>query len=150
MSTGVSDGADELRQLGAALKAAGDKVMRKEVIDSLKQATGPIGDDVRAEAARTFGRRGGLADIVANTKVTTKVRLAGRQAGVRIVGRNTIKQLEATDLGSLRHPLWGNKSHWRSQSIRPGWWSRPIEERAPQIRDDLRDAVHQGLKRAVR
>lgn len=143
----MADGADELRQLGTALKGA-EKVIRKETLASLKATTAPLGTAVKAEAA-TLPSRGGLAGKVAATRVTTKVRMSGRQAGVRIVGTGRLN-IDALDRGSLRHPLFGNKAHWFGQSVRPGWWSRPIEDAAPQIAADLEQAIGSALKQHVK
>lgn len=143
----MADGADELRQLGTALKGA-DKVIRKETLTSLKATTEPLGSAVKAEAS-TLPGRGGLAAKVAATRVSTKVRMSGRQAGVRIVGLGRLN-IDRLDRGSLRHPLFGNKQHWFGQSVRPGWWSRPIEAAAPQVAEDLGNAVGAALKRHVK
>ena len=60
-----------------------------------------------------------------------------------------LKKLEALDRGELRHPLYGNRKYWFSQSVRPGFWSRPIEDRAPQIRDAVAKEVGDGLHKLV-
>ncbi len=140
-------GADELRSLGAALKGA-DKALRKEIQTALKATVAPLADAVKAEGGSTLPSRGGLAAKVEATRITTKIRMTGRQAGVRIVGKGKL-EIEPLDVGVLRHPLFGNEKFWFQQSVRPGWWSRPIEERADTIRADLAQAIGDALKRVV-
>lgn len=145
----MATGPDELRDLGRALKALGDKQVRKDTIDSLKRVTAPLTDVVQAEARTVLPQRGGLADVVAQTKVTTKIRLSGRQAGIKLVGRGRVS-VDRIDRGDLRHPLFGNRSYWFNQSVRPGWWSRPILEQADRVGRDLEQAIGDGIRRAVR
>lgn len=144
----MADAADELRELAAALKTAGDKVMRKEVIDTLKAEAKPLGESAMRNAGATLPRRGGLAEVVAATPVTVKVRLGGRQAGITLVGRGRVG-IASIDEGTLRHPLYGNRAFWFSQSVRPGWWSETISRGAPQVAMKLEEAIAAGLQRAV-
>jgi len=143
----VSNGAEELRQLGAVLKGT-DKLIRKETLDSLKATTAPLGDAVSAEASSILPQRGGLAAKVAASRVTAKIRTSGRQAGVRLVAKGRL-EIDPIDRGIVRHPLFGNTSHWYGQSVLPGWWSRPITDAAPRIAEDLSEAIGAALKRAV-
>ena len=66
----MADGVAEMRQLAAALRTAGDKVMRKEVIDTLKNEARPLGEKAIQEGESVLPRGGGLGAIVGATPVT--------------------------------------------------------------------------------
>lgn len=146
----ATSGPEELIELGKALKGA-EKPIRAGTLKALKAAaTTDVQDAVRDEGAPTLPQRGGLAERAAAVRVSAKVRLSGRQAGVRIVGRGRMKNLDALDRGTVRHPLFGDRAHWYPQTVLPGWWSRPITARAPQIRAKLAETIGEELKTLVR
>jgi hypothetical protein len=69
----------------------------------------------------------------------------GRGAGIRIIakakgprGERYVGPLEA---GMLRHSLFGNRRHWYAQPVYPGFFSEPIKESAPEIREQIVQAM---------
>ena len=40
--------------------------------------------------------------------------------------------LQRLDDGRLRHPLFGDRGHWYSQPVKPGWWSDSLRKAADQ------------------
>lgn len=145
----MTDGAAQLAQLGGALLSA-DRVVRRRVTDALQASARRVEPAVRAAAASTLPRRGGLADRAAQTRVTARVTGAGRDVTVTLEGDGPIDGLEALDEGRVTHPLYGNRGFWFEQSVPSGWWSRPIEARGDEIRDDIAEGMHDALRRAVR
>lgn len=116
-------GAEQLGKLGADLKAAGDKQLRKELFKACQRMAGPIAEAIR----RAFrdDLPSGLGVWVASAmKITRKVRTIGKGAGVRFIVRRpkggTEADLSALDRGRAKHPTFGHRP-WVLQSagIRP-------------------------------
>lgn len=127
---------------------------RREVTSQLrKEIRRPI-PSVRAAVKRraldVLPRGGGLNVWVSRTKVTAKIRLAGRAAGVQLKGsRKSAKDksdLRRLDAGKVRHPSWGRRGgdQWHSQAVTPGFFTKPSAEV-----DQWRAAVERALDNAV-
>ena len=134
------EGADQLKRLAAAAKEAGRNDLRKELLADFRKNGKPVVEDVKASAAETLPRSGGLAGIVAASKITVRTRTGGKQVGVRITGAGAapLKRLNA---GNLRHPLFGDRQHWYGQNVRAGWFDRPIEKHEAAFRGGCLDAI---------
>jgi hypothetical protein len=59
---------------------------------------------------------------------------------MRFEARNK-HEIKALDRGRLRHPLYGNKEHWYTQTVQAGWFSTPIEEMSQEIRVEVSEAL---------
>lgn len=117
-------GAEKLSRLGADLKAAGDKDLRRE----LMQACGRLGKAIAPEIPKAFEadlpHAGGFGSWAADgMKVKRRVRTIGKGAGVRFVvtrpkgdGEADVRSL---DRGRYKHPTWGHKP-WVIQLGRSG------------------------------
>lgn len=130
------EGAEKLQALAKALKQVGDKELRKELFSSLQRATKPTREKVRANLAADLPHAGGLAAIMAASRLSTRTRAAGKNPAVRIEAKAP-HDLRSMDKGRIRHPVYGNRKKWATQQIEPGVFSKPIEEDAPQIRDEI-------------
>lgn len=136
----VIKGAEDLEKLGRALKQVGDRELRKELLAALRAATKPMKEAVQASARENLPSRGGFADLVAASRFTTKNRLSGKNVGMRFEAKNR-HEIKALDRGRLRHPLYGNKEHWYTQTVTAGWFSTPIEEMSQEIRVEVSEAL---------
>jgi len=106
-------GAEKLGKLGADLKAAGDKELRRELFRACQRMARPI-----AEAIRDAFRKelpGALGEWVASAlTIRRRVRTIGKGAGVRFLvkrpktGAGGEADLSAMDRGRGRHPVWGH------------------------------------------
>jgi hypothetical protein len=135
------EGADQLRDIGKQLRAAGEegKALRKELLREVRGvAKGPLSDELKQAA--TSGRipkRGGLAAYTAkNLKVGVRTRLSGREVGVTALVSVRDMDLPKLEQGKLRHPTFGH-GPWVNQTIRAGVFS----DAAEQVADDLAAAV---------
>lgn len=147
MASGIDisvSGADRLASLGAALRAAGDKDLRRELLKAMQRSAKPLKAAAREAAATRLPRRGGLAERVAGSRFSAKTRTAGKNAGVRIVGASDL-DLRSMDRGRLRHPVYGHR-RWVNQQIPAGWFSDALEERAPAVRVELVKAIDEVAK----
>ena len=144
-------GSRQLRDLGTRLKAAGAEAkMRRDMLAAIRSAAGEAIPDIRESARSTLPRSGGLADRVADQAFAVRTSLVGKTGGrVSIVGRG-MKELRDIDRGRLRHPLWGNRRHWYQQKVTPGFFSKPIEKKAPAIRVRIIDAMASVARKLAR
>lgn len=140
----VVSGAEDFAKLGKALRQVGDKELRRELFASLQRATKPTRAKVR-ESLGDLPRRGGLAATMQASRLSTRSRAGGKNPSVRIEAKAP-HDLRSMDRGRLRHPVHGNRKVWAVQSIEPGVFSKPIEEDAPQIRDEILS----GMERVAR
>lgn len=138
MGVAVADGAAQLAALAAALKAAGNKGLQRELSKGINSALKPLKAAVAQSALAKLPSSGGLAARAAGIPVRTR-----RNAnGVRVVasGRGGMKNVKALDAGSVRHPVFGRNA-WVSQSVTPGFWTEPTEALAPEVRAELMKAI---------
>lgn len=132
------EGADQLRALGKALREAGDKQLKRELMKASQRATRPVKQEIPASARKTLPSGGGLNDWVASTKVKTRTRTGGRNVGVEITGTvgkrmRATSDVRAINRGRLRHLTYG-RPPWVTQRVKPGYWDDvmdgPVTQRA--------------------
>lgn len=146
-------GARDLEQLSRALKESGDRELRKVLLASIRKTNKPTIDHVRESARENLPSTGGLADLVAASKIGTRTRLTTKAVGIEIRGTGkSVRNLRRLNEGKLRRPLFGNKSYWFEQDVRPNWFTDPIEKDLPRIHQGLTHVmgdVAQKIKRSV-
>lgn len=135
----VVTGADELYAVAKRLRGA-DKTIRKEMLQAIRTSAKPMLAAARASAAAELPTRGGLNTAVARSRFSVQTKTAARTAGVRLKATNP-HEIGAMNRGRLRHPVFGNRRVWATQSITPGWWTKPLEAHAPAVRTAVAAAV---------
>ena len=138
------DGARQLAQVSRALKTA-SPALRRELADGIREGTEPVKREAMAELSAVLPIRGGAsAQIPPTAKVVTQ-RLGGRASpGLRLraTSPGARRNLQAIDRGILRHPLFGNRDHWFTTRVPPGWFSRPTTAAMPRLRKVLVDRMN--------
>jgi hypothetical protein len=120
--------ADDLRRF------SGRKEMSKLLRKRLREPVPAVRRAIRRRALATMPQRGGLARWVAATKITARISLSGRGAGVVLRGsRKSVgdkSDLRRLDAGRIRHPSWGRRGRgqWHTQAVRPGWFTGEAAE----------------------
>lgn len=128
-------GQRDLRRLAERLHQAGSPVgIRREVTKALNKATEPAKDAVAQSALDILPHSGGLAELVASARISTRTTLRGSNPSVRLTGRLSGHDLRAIDRGRLRHPVFGNRGAWVTQNVPPGFWTKPLERNARRTR----------------
>ncbi len=135
------EGADDLQRLAVRLKEAGRNDLRKELLAGIRKANKPIVAAIRDGIRERLPSRGGLADEVARATISTRTKLTGRSVGVTMLGTKGKSKLERLNRGILRHPLYGNRSHWYTQAVEPGWFDDSIREHLDVLRNNITDAM---------
>lgn len=142
--------ARDLELLGRRLKTA-DKELRKGLLREIRTAGKPTVESVKESARSTLPRGGGLGDLVARQSYGVRTRLSGKSAGVRIQGTGrTVRGLESLDSGTVRHPVYGNRGAWVSQSVTPGFFTKPITDDLPRFRRAVEQAIESTAESIVR
>jgi hypothetical protein len=141
----------ELRRLSAALRAADRTDLQKELTRAMGRASRPLKASARQGAIQILPYRGGLAEEVAGSAFSARVRKVGKGAGVRIRGVDRrAYDLNRMDDGFVRHPVYG---HWRKglppQRITPGWFTKPLTLDAPKVRDEILQAIDDVAQKLV-
>lgn len=130
-------GADRLERIGRQLKASGNKDLRKELLAGIQRAAKPL-KAVAQEAARSeLPKKGGLNEFVASGKWSVRTRSGGRNPGVTVVGKKSGHDVAAINRGRLRHPVFGHRAVWVTQTIRPNLITDALAKRAPDVRGEL-------------
>lgn len=131
------------------------KALRK----TLREPVDPVRRRIKATARATLPKRGGLGNWVAQTKITAKVTLRGKSAGIRLRGgRRSVSNLRghtdggqsdirAIDRGRVRAPSWGRRyrGQWHTQRVQEGFFTRTAAE-SPEWEDAVRKAVNQATE----
>jgi hypothetical protein len=151
-------GADELaRSLNAVavrLRELGDGGLARELQTTVGRAVDPLKDRIPAALRPHLPDR--YADeLEAELKVrrSTSLGAAGDTAQVTVLASTSgskKRKLRQLDDGILRHPVFGNrKVTWPTQSVTPGWFSDPVEESVPAVRDAIEQALDNVVEKAV-
>ncbi len=145
-------GAHQFGDLAKELRRQGEsgKGLRKELYKSIQRSTRPLKADAKASAAATLPHRGGLADLVAASKLSTRTRGGGNRVGVRIVATGKkVRDVAAMDRGRLRRPTFGHKP-WVTQQVEPGWFTKPMEAGADKVRREILQAMEKVARLIAR
>lgn len=142
-------GAEQLVRVSKALKGA-PKELRSELTKGITRAVKPLKQSAKAEARNSLPRRGGLGRRVAKTKLPHRRRATGNAAGVRVLAQpGAVADPKRIDRGRVRHPTFG-RGPWVLQDVQPGWFSRPMQDGAPQVRKELVKAMDDVARKIAR
>lgn len=129
-------GGQQLERLSHALKMAGSLDLQRELSKAISAEMKPLQEQVKNHARAILPRRGGLNRRVAASQFRT-VKL---RSGVRLQARSSYS-LQLLDRGTVRHPVFGNRSRWVTERVRPGWWSDPVKTAAPDAQRKIQAAM---------
>jgi hypothetical protein len=133
-------GAEDLGVLAKRLKEVGDKELKKELLRGIRAGTKGTHAKIRASARMNLPKRGGLAEIIAKSKISTKTRMSGRWTGINIKATSK-HDVASMNRGSLRHPIFGRSGKWDEQPVPVGWFTHPIEADADTIRAEIQKVM---------
>jgi hypothetical protein len=118
------EGLEEFKRLALVLRsesgAGGGAItggVRKNLLAELRAAGKPVTVAIRAAYAEEMPKGGGLASRLARAQIGVRSRLTGKSAGTNIVATVPGWDLEAIESGTIRHPVYNNRSNWVSQSV---------------------------------
>lgn len=127
------EGGEKLAKLARQLKETGDKGLQRELRKQLRTAAAPVIREAQQAAEQSLPHRGGLNAFVGAGQVRVQTSMSGRNARVRLRPRRGA----GAERGRLRHPVFGNRDRWVTQTVKPGWFTATLEEHAPEVRQQL-------------
>lgn len=139
-------GAEQLEALGRRLKGAAGAPLRRELLRGIRESNKPTIAKIRERARTDLPRSGGLAEQVARDRISTRTRLTGSSAGVRIF-RSRGRGLNE---GRLRHPVFGNRKTWVQQQVPSHWFDEPVRDDLPNIRRSVEKAMRDVARKIER
>lgn len=148
-------GADDFLRLSKALKAAGEKELRKGLHKGLRQAVAKHKPTVAEGLAAALPS--GLSGRGANVKQAIQVK-TGKNPGVTVgirygkagrgLGAANAKLVNAS--GAIRHPAF-SRSRWVTQSVGgSGWFDEGWRKAAPELREELVAVLEDIANQVVR
>jgi len=150
----------QLEAVRQRLAAEADGGLSRRLVAAIGKAVDPLAQQVRDGLPGHLPNRyaeviAGELDIFRRTwsdpegaRVVVYARTNGR--GKRRIGR--------LDDGILWHPLFGRfprrdpRNKWfemtelTTSHVRPGWWSGPVEDAAPRVREEIQQAVDEMIR----
>lgn len=132
------EGAEQLRLLARKLRDA-TKELRSDLYRGINRAVKPLKQDVRESALKILPKGGGLAKRVAKSKITTKRRVSGAGAGVRLVGRSGY-DIGSINRGRVRHLTYGHEP-WVNQAVPAGFWTQPLTAGGPKVAAEIQEVM---------
>ena len=142
-------GADDLADLGRALRESGDRELRRELFRALNRATKEPKAAAKKELSSVLPS--GSRIHFAGLRLNTRTRVSGRWPGVRVQSGKSNHDWAALNRGRLRHPLFGRRGpgQWFNTSIEPGWFSRPMGAAVDQMRGEILTAIDDVRRRVA-
>jgi hypothetical protein len=141
-------GAEGFANLAKALKAAGERDLRKELDAGLREAAKAIIPLAREEAAQNLPQAGGLARAVSKSRMRVKL-ATGRNPGVSIVAGRPGSGARGAEYGRIRHPVFGNRDVWVSQQVPAHWLTGTISRSRHVVVPLLEQALERVAKKVV-
>jgi hypothetical protein len=134
-------GTEQLTSLAQRFREAANSGLRDELRKTLSTMGPGIIDSVRNSARTTLPRRGGLAALIADRSVfTAPVVTTPTEVRLSVTARSEVN-IKLLDDGTVRHPLFGNRQHWYTEAVRPGWFTRPLQGLGPKVAEELNQTL---------
>lgn len=138
-------GAPALQALSIRAKrfAASDALPR--AVEDALTSMAPVAKEAVSAGAERLPTSGGLARRVGRTGLTAKTFRAPNAVGIRLKAEaNVLKDPAAVNRGRVRRPTYGHKP-WVIQIVRPGFFSDPLTELRPEVRQRLIAAKREAI-----
>lgn len=142
------EGLEKLRTIAHDLRAIDErKLIRKEFNASLRKDLGEaLQPHTSAAALARLPQRGGLAALVAKSRVTVKVNSSSHKwAGVDVVAGRKGSGAGGADKGDVRHPLFGDRERWYGTKTAKWWFTQTVNAHMDDIVAPIVDKALQGL-----
>lgn len=134
--------AKDYERFAAKLKAS-DRVIARGVRKRLRDISNPLAAKVMEEGSAALPQSGGLAEHV---RASAYRRNSMTSSGIRIRLGSRAAGLGKIDLGSIRHPVYGNRKNWVSQGIDEGVFSEEFQALASDVRNEMRKVMQDFVR----
>lgn len=112
----------------AKLKGA-EKSVARNLRKRLREAGKPLADGLAQDGPEGLPSGGGLADWLRQSKGAISMTQTKLQIRLARGGKH---DLNAINRGQLRHPLYGNRRVWVTQSVPAGTYDKAFEKHADE------------------
>jgi hypothetical protein len=155
----VDELARSLNAVAVRLRELGDGGLARELQTTVGRAVDPLKTRIPAALRPHLPDR--YADVLAGElKVSRSTSLGGSGdvAQVTVLASTTglkKRKLALSDAGVLFHPLFGRfprgdpRDRWFEQAVTPGWFTDPVEESVPAVREAIGQALDNVIEKAV-
>ena len=151
MAAATDQAALDLAELAQNLRDIGETGLKRELVTSIRHAADSIPPAVRRGLIPRLPNRY-AAVLDADLDMGNYVHTSAADVGVWEYARPRVKQrrLPRLNAGVLWHPVFADRTAprrtwtWREQglpSVRPGFFSGPVEDATPRVRDDIEAAI---------
>lgn len=134
----------DMAKVTKALRDAGTKEMRTRLRKIMAEETKPLRKAIKQSAIDELPAKGGLNKWAASMPAQN-TDFRERSAGVRIRMSKKGHDLAALNRGRLRHPLFGNRKHWYTQTIATGFFTKPIEKDGDELKARIKVAIEKYM-----
>ncbi|MGW2837305.1 hypothetical protein ACWCWD_06290 [Streptomyces sp. NPDC001493] len=160
-------GTGQLLELQRRLRSAGHENIRSSMQRRVRRAAEPLRDDLQStirglsiqSAGRSSGKRGGRspttrplrASIAAAIRIS--VRTSGNPGARVFVDKGLLPRdipmgvLDRLNDGRLRHPVFGNRKRWATQTATPLWWDKTVRRHTPRMQSEVARVVDDVRRR---
>jgi hypothetical protein len=154
---GVDNLAFQLQAVSARLKELGETGLARELSRGIGKAVKPLPDRIRSGLTSYLPHRY-AATMSPDTKIarSTVQTHDGTQVVIYATNDTTRKRkLQRLDGGVLWHPLFGRfprrdpRNRWFEQEVRPGWFTKPVQDAVPEVRQAITEALDEVVRKAV-
>lgn len=144
-------GEQEALAKATQLIRAGNGGLKDAMYDAVRRANAGVERELRQSILRRLPNTNGLAREVATARISVRSTFAsgaGSAEGVGVIIRADHEyDLRGLDRGLNIHPLFGNRTRWYPQSVRPGWWSSVIRGQIGETKAAISRAAVIYMKR---
>ncbi|MET9517039.1 hypothetical protein [Streptomyces sp. NPDC002994] len=153
-------GTGQLIQLNRRLRAAGGPPLRQNMARRIRRAAEPLRNDLQdtmrgltiSSTGRSSGKRGGPSPTTRPLRATiaAAIRISVRTSGnpgarVWIDYSSLPPDLrgmpKVINTGRIRHPVFGNRRRWATQTATPLWWDKTVRRHEPRMRAEVARVV---------
>lgn len=139
--------------LARHLAEAGEVGLRRELFRAVGDAAAPAVEAVRQGLPDYMPNRyAAVLDPDLQLSVVRSARAGDPSVRIRASSRGKARKLRRLEGGVLAHPLYGDREHWYYQTshVVKGFFASPIEKQAPQIREEIEQAMERVAAEAMR
>lgn len=145
-------GTGQLITLASRLRRAGHENIRQSYIRRIRRVAEPLRSDLQdsirnlaiSSQGRGSGKRGGATLVTRPLRATIadaiKISVrTGNEPGARVwLDKGSLppdlrRMPDVINTGRIRHPVFGNRRRWVTQTATPLWWDRPIRDHTDRI-----------------
>lgn len=141
---GITGGDDLYRVARQIRKATSDPEVSKQFQKAVKASTKPAQNEIK-RGLGAYMPSGYAPDLRRDLTVRSGTSFTRRRAGVRVEAKSRQSRLAALNKGKLRHPLFGDRDHWYTQPVRPGFFTDPLWRAVPSVRAAVERAEQEAL-----